>query len=246
MQGCFGFGLKLPTRENDLIVPPPAYLLLPFYVDQDAGWKNSWSSFAKLDQFANWKKDLAEYHAGIKPNEYYRAKGTLEVLTEKLQPLAESGATLRSILLELEERLNGATFDVDIEEYRQEVRELLVLGEKLKQREEQLRDELVKHYSAKTVIEAQIHIANSTLNELQADIEYVAKHELENHVDCPMCGTTYANSFEDRLAIAQDEDRCHELLSQLRDDLTATDKMIEGTNELFTKARLNSPGSQRS
>ncbi len=52
-----------------------------------------------------------------------------------------------------------------------------------------------------------------------------------------MCGTTYANSFEDRLAIAQDEDRCHELLSQLRDDLTATDKMIEGTNELFTKAK---------
>ena len=149
----FGFGLKLPTRQNDLIVPPPAYLLLPFYVDQDAGWKNSWSSFAKLDQFANWKKDLAEYHAGIKPNEYYRAKGTLEVLTEKLQPLADKRTTLRSILLELEERLKGATFDVDIEEYRQEVRELLVLGEKLKQREEQLRDELVKHYSAKTVIE---------------------------------------------------------------------------------------------
>jgi hypothetical protein len=140
----FGFGLRLPNRQNDLIVPPPAYLLLPFYVDQDAGWKNNWSSFAKLDQFANWKKDLAEFHAGIRPNEYYRAKGKLEVLSELLKTPTDKQATLKAILLGLEERLKSTSFDIDIEAYQQDVKELLVIAEKIKRREEKLREELVR------------------------------------------------------------------------------------------------------
>jgi uncharacterized Zn finger protein (UPF0148 family) len=234
---AFGFGLKLPTRKNDLIVPPPAYLLLPFYIDQDAGWKNSWASFAKLDQFANWKKDLAEYHAGIRPNEYYRAKGTLEVLGEKLKPLSDRRSTLGTILLGLEERLKGTSFDIDIEAYQQDVKELLIIGEKIKRREEKLRDELVRHYSAKSVTEAQIVIANDTINDLLEDIDYIAAHEMEDHVDCPMCGAVYENTFEERLAVAQDEDRCHELLSQLREDLSSTTKQIEETNRRFIEAK---------
>jgi hypothetical protein len=233
----FGFGLKLPTRQNDLIVPPPAYLLLPFYVDQDAGWKNSWASFAKLDQFANWKKDLAEYYAGIRPNAYYRAKGTLEVLNERLKPLTDRQATLQTILLGLEERLKSTSFDIDIEAYQQDVKELLVIAEKIKRREEKLRDDLVRHYSARTVIEAQIVIANHTIDDLQEDIEYISRHETEDHVDCPMCGAVYKNTFEERLAVAQDEDRCHELLSQLREDLSATSKKIGETNRHFVDAK---------
>jgi hypothetical protein len=87
------------------------------------------------------------------------------------------------------------------------------------------------------VIEAQIVIANNTINDLQEDIEYISKHEIEDHVDCPMCGAVYKNTFEERLAVAQDEDRCHELLSQLRDDLSDTTKKIEQTNRHFVEAK---------
>ncbi len=143
-----GFGLKLPTRQNDLITPPPAYLLLPFYIDQDAGWKSSWSSFARLDQFANWKKDLAEYHVGIRPNEYYWAKGKRDALNERLAPLVAKQGTLKSILMDLEEKLRAVTFDIDIEAYQSDVKELLVICDGIKKREEELRDQLTRHYSS--------------------------------------------------------------------------------------------------
>ena len=34
----FDFNLKLSDRDGNLVTPPPAYLMLPFYIDQDKGW----------------------------------------------------------------------------------------------------------------------------------------------------------------------------------------------------------------
>src|SRR4051812_37545291 len=47
------FELTLQTRQGDLIVPPPAFLFLPFYVDQDVSWSGNWNSFANLQMFNN-------------------------------------------------------------------------------------------------------------------------------------------------------------------------------------------------
>ena len=235
-----GFGLKLPTRQNDLITPPPAYLLLPFYIDQDAGWKSSWSSFARLDQFAHWKKDLAEYHVGIRPNEYYQAKGQRDALDERLQPLVAKQGTLKVILLDLEEKLRAVTFDIDIEAYQNDVKELLVICDGIKKREEELRDQLTRHYSSKTVIETQITIAKNTLGSLKADLSYIEKSLAFDYVDCPMCGAVYENSFEERLAIAQDEDRLYDLLSQLETELIAVEKRIEVTSDKFINTKTES------
>jgi hypothetical protein len=68
------FGLTLSDRKGDLQVPPPAYLFLPFYIDQDVSWVENWSSFANLQMFSGYRKDVANFHAGLRPNEYYQAK----------------------------------------------------------------------------------------------------------------------------------------------------------------------------
>jgi hypothetical protein len=68
------FGLTLPDRGGELIIPPPAFLFLPFYVDQDVSWVGNWNSFASLQMFSNYRKDVASFHAGLRPNEYYQAK----------------------------------------------------------------------------------------------------------------------------------------------------------------------------
>jgi len=54
----FGFKLRLADRNGNMLVPPPAFQLLPFYIDQDLGWREPWASFDQLGQFRDWKRDL--------------------------------------------------------------------------------------------------------------------------------------------------------------------------------------------
>lgn len=41
----FDFKPLFQSHNRGFIIPPPAYLLLPFYVDQDESWTKSWASF---------------------------------------------------------------------------------------------------------------------------------------------------------------------------------------------------------
>jgi hypothetical protein len=47
------FGIKLTDNQGELITPPPAYLLLPYYFDQDASWTDNWRGFTRLQQIKN-------------------------------------------------------------------------------------------------------------------------------------------------------------------------------------------------
>lgn len=96
------------------------------WVDSGAnGWGKSLESFAQLTQFADFKKDLLEFHTGISPNEYYELgadKRSLQVSQETLE-------TDRRIVDKAIERLNlGASFEgleLSIEGHEQEIEQLL-------------------------------------------------------------------------------------------------------------------------
>src|ERR1035438_876806 len=60
----FDFKLVLSARDQRAQIPPPAFLYLPFYVDQDASWQAPWKGFARLMQYTGWTAAVAEYHAG--------------------------------------------------------------------------------------------------------------------------------------------------------------------------------------
>ena len=115
------FKLRLPTHKGDIAVPPPAYLFLPFYCDQDKGWNSTWSSFDKLTQFPNWRKELIPYHAGLRASRYYTA---LEELAQANSQLSEPKAE-RTALISLKERRDGETIvdaEIDPELFRKESR----------------------------------------------------------------------------------------------------------------------------
>jgi hypothetical protein len=67
----FDFKLVLSARDQSPQTPPPAFLYLPFYVDQDASWQAPWKGFARLMQYTGWTSAVAEYHTGARDNYYY-------------------------------------------------------------------------------------------------------------------------------------------------------------------------------
>ena len=106
------------------------------------------------------------------------------------------------MLRDLEEKLKVAVFSIDVDAYREEVKELLVLCDRLKKQEEKVKEELVTLYNHKTVVESQIAITRSTLTEINKDYAYATNVISEEHVECPTCGHDYGNSFAERFTIA--------------------------------------------
>lgn len=222
----FGFELRLVTRQDELVVPPPAYFFLPFYVDQDKSWGDTWSGFASLSMFPGYKRILAEYHTGIKPNEYYKARGEHGAVKATLKEPSARLELLEKLLLNIEERMRVAVFDIDIDNYRKEIEELLGLCAGLRAREEELKQGLVRLHNEKTQTELQIAIAKATLSDLREDFQFVSQEVTESSVTCPTCGQHYDNSFLSRFSLARDENRCDELLVELHDDLAEVDKQL--------------------
>jgi hypothetical protein len=214
----FNFHLEL---TNSSTMEPgqatPAFLFLPFYADQDASWVDNWDSFESLRQYKTYRPAIAQFHTGIKPNEYYIAKNRKALAESELVQVRQERTVINRVLERIEQ-IAGTQFDMSIQNYEREIDLLLQQCNKLQQAELVLRDELITLENRRYVIERQIGITELAAKELGKDFEF-ASEKLGDEIECPTCGAEYHNSFAERFGIAQDEDQMRALLVQLNDEL---------------------------
>jgi predicted nucleic acid-binding Zn-ribbon protein len=216
----FDFHLQLTnasTKQPEQATP--ALLFLPFYFDQDSSWVENWNGFARLKQFTHYRKAIAEFHTGLKPNAYYQAKARKAVAEDNRDTLRHDRNVVKRVLDKIEQLLKNAHFDIDITSYQLEIDLLLEKCNELRKDEDRIKDEMVRLDNRRRSIERQIHITHEAANELEKDFTYAAD-TLDDEVECPICGAHYENSFAERFKIAADED-------QLRVALTEMDQELE-------------------
>lgn len=208
------FELILTDRESEAIIPPPAFWLLPFYTDQDKGWKDSWCSFANLGQFKDFKSRVAEYHIGLRSNLYYRISADISrARSDMEQPKLQEKALLRAID-QVRTRLSKLSVDFDIERFQAEVAELVLVVGALADEEERYRRKVGDLSSQRTFYTHQLDIAHRTLRELTDD--YRVAKEQPHEVECPTCGATYHNSVAERFEIALDAHECQRIVTDVQ------------------------------
>ena len=227
------FKLQLLSRENELTIPPPAYFFLPYYVDQDKGWNDNWASFSNLSQFGDYRRSVAEYHAGVRPNEYYVAKGALKIVEAALEEVNRELRIVGDVRKRMQGSIKPAEFNVSLEEFRTEVDQLLKECQGLLELEQELKGQMEKKASAVAQLEAQIHIVLHALNEVSADFKFVTEALENESVDCPTCGAQYSNSFVERFEIAKDEERLQTLALKLKAELQNAGIELSGVRKLF-------------
>jgi hypothetical protein len=236
LASIWDFKLTLSSRTSDAVAPPPAFYFLPFYIDQDGGWNQTWSSFDRLRQFSNWKKDVAEYHTGIFPNDFYVAKATKGNLESKLQePLARQ-RLLQQLSRELDRRYQDVGFSVDFTEFQLVIGELLKRAETVKHLQDAYRTKLVGLRSSRDEVVAQQAIVKRTRSELARDYEFAT--ELDDDVSCPTCGTLYHNGVAERFGLSHDESQCTTMLAELKSSLDSIDAEIALENANLAEARI--------
>lgn len=241
----FNFHLRLLSQSGEEQQAAPAFLFLPFYVDQDQGWTGSWRSFDRLRQFKNYKRDVAYFHTGIRPSEFYVAKTRLAMLRRELDPLQQKRQLLKKLLTDVETRIAAVDFSIDIEQYRSEIEVLLKRCNELLLVEEKLKRELSESFVVVGQLDQQIEVARHALGEIRQDRKFAGQQA--DAIECPVCHAEYTNGFADRFHIAVDEDQCQTLLDQLqverdeafaesqrvRAQATETQAMIEGINKVL-------------
>lgn len=245
----FKFRLTMLDRSGIPRVPPPAYLFLPFYIDQDHGWSRNWSSFERLSQFKNFRKDVVYYHTGMRPNEWYVLNTQAKALEAQRQEPLERERVLQSVMHRFESQLSNADFDFDLSAYKKEINRLLRRCEELGQAERQYKERLVELETERIRLTAQRDIVIQARRELDAD--YLYAHQLDDDsVDCPLCGTNFSNDIGERFAIAQDEDRCVGLLQEIEERLGGIEDKISRHHASLTEfgnelKRVNSVLSEK-
>lgn len=236
LSNLLNYKIKLNNRSNEPIIPPPAYFFLPFYIDQDVSWKENWGAFEGLSQLTNWKKNIIEYHTGIRPNKYYEIKAKVEVLQKQTKDIESKKGISQNVLNKLLEQFQNEMVDIDINVFKKEIDEMIFNYKALKNKGDKLKDKIVTLKSQKIQLENQLEVINKTIQELKKDYKYSL--ELMDTVDCPTCGHTYENNFSERFSIAKDEDECQDLAIQLKQETKELEDTIAKEYEYYNENNI--------
>lgn len=235
----FNFKLKLVHNQSgEMRTPFASHYFLPFYIDQDSGWKKNWNSFDRLNAFEQWKRDLIDYHTGIKPNEYYELKAKKALKIDEKQ---EKAAELSVIEKMYQRNLNNdlrTEVNPDVYAFKNDINELIEKLNEIKNKENRYKAKVMDLYNKRALLDHQISLADKTRKELVKDFEFA--EQLDEEIPCPTCGTIHKNSFTERYIIAQDENRCYELMLDLKLQKDYVEKDIKQEQE-----ELNGYANQR-
>ncbi|MCA1403046.1 hypothetical protein I6F26_00295 [Ensifer sp. IC3342] len=197
----FEFKLEMAEKNGDAVTPPPAYLVAPFYVDQDGGWKDPWKSFDDFYLPAS-AKTLADYHSGIRPDEYYTAKAELAKERIILAALDTGVETLREAVSQIQE-IEGTSPTYDLQEFQSEIDDLVAESNRLLQAQASHRRIVSDLHEEAHLLSSEANLLLETLREMRGEFELASV--LPREVECPTCGQEYQNSLADRFALIADE-----------------------------------------
>lgn len=219
------FGLVLPNKSGVTETPPPAYMFMPFYIDQDSGWKQSLESFDIRGQYKNPRKPIIEFHSGIRPNRYYELQAKKTAVQLEITELGRDRQVLEKAVakLDLQPAFTGTEF-TELE-HRKSVDRLLVELRDLRATRLKSAAELADLVDERELVREQVRIARLAMEEMGKDYVYASKAEAE--IFCPTCGTVHDNDFTHKFSILDDREACAQFLRDQYDRLIDIQKRAE-------------------
>lgn len=226
------FELTLATRQNELLIPPPAFLFLPFYIDQDSSWVGNWNSFSNLQMFPNYRKDVANFHAGLRPNEYYQAKALKAASDRAREELKVERRALDRASKRLRSTRTHVHFDISPDQFVEQIDALVTECRGLQIEQDKAQRVLSELNSKRAILQEQAAIAENALADLDADYEFLRRAS-EDEIICPTCGTVHSNDFANKFSLISDVDTCRGFLIEVRREIEAVDVQISDEKERF-------------
>lgn len=220
------FHIELKPKSGKAATPPPAFCFLPFYVDQDKGWNETWASFSGLAMIPRYHRDIAEFHTGIKPSEYYKAKIERDENSGKRYDLAQEREALQKAKKRFTDKRTTIGIALDVGAFQDRINALLTEQNAIQSLYDDARTEISELQALRAASQEEVEISARVLAELDKDIKFTAKLT-ENEIVCPTCSTVHENDFANRFGLTNDADACRIILVEARAQVFVLDKRIE-------------------
>ena len=184
----------LKNREKEILLAPPAFLFVPYYLDQDMSWKQSQESFINMGQFEKMSKnDLYYYHLGILSDEYFDINNKLKNSNQKLNNIKAELKNKDAIYLELKKELKSEVV-VNLNELEIELRNLRNILSEKNENLENLKTKIYEKENEKIALQILIENINETLKKITKEGQIKTKH-----IICPNCKYEYDVNLKDEV-----------------------------------------------
>lgn len=234
-----GFDVELERQANgQLGVAGPAFYFLPFYIDQDAGWSVSWSSFVGLRQFSNYRRLMIDYHLGVRPQSYYDAKKREIQLHEQFSKVESERLSMEAARSSVEKRKSRVQVDLDPAAFRTELEALIDHYNSIYTQQQGVLSVLKDVRNERNTVDTELQVLNRAISELDADYRFTESPDTPDVVGCPTCGTEFCNSFVERFGILDDIDHCYSLVDQWRKKRNGVTARLKHVEEEYAQVSL--------
>jgi len=227
----FDFKLELTYKNGDRQKALPAFLLMPFYIDQDSGWIKYFNSFKRTEAYKSWKADLIDYYVGKKSPEYFPIKTQKLILEKNLGMMKSQYAVQQENLANFIENFSTEELEIPDETFNDEI---TVFEEKIKSLNEQKREIKERLFIVSNrirIINEQLNIVQRLSNELKLDYSFAAEITQSDNIECPTCGAEYENSLVNRFTLIDDHRKSVSIINELEKEKNELEQ--ENTNLQF-------------
>ena len=217
----FGLNVAYPSMNYSLSV---GSMLMPFYIDQEDGWSQPWSSFSDVGNEQE-KKNVMFLYTGAIDEQYYMSASRLTSLKAKYQKWEQDKATQDNFINLIKDRLETQDLGVTRDDFKEEIQTFVEKIRDLKNSQNKILEELQSLYYDKMFKESRITKLHENMKAIEDDFAYAL--EQPEILTCPVCGAQTKNTAIARLGMKLDKEDCRELILQYQLELDDIEKEIE-------------------
>lgn len=232
--GITGFSLALTDKNENNASADPSCFFLPFYINQDGSWGNTWNTFKNLSRFKTPVKAILDYFSQITPPEYYRAKSAKDSLSNVLAENDRELNALRRAKVKVAEAFPTVGPKISTADFENEIARLTLAINALNIEQESLRLAALKENELVSIVRREVAVAERTLADYRQDAQFMDRRGI-NDLICPICGAEHSESFLGTLEYVEDARALESTILHLK---SSEARLIEQVSK-STDARKN-------
>ena len=206
---------------------PVGCFFMPFYIDQDTGWQQPWTSFTQVGN-EQVKHNLMLYLTGVINYDYYNSRSHLNSLRSEARRWRSERTIQNNFIEIIKDKLQSKTISLTEEDFEQEIKEFVEKMQELKDKQNKILKSLEELHFDKMFKEGRIATLHANIKEIEQDFKYAIQHE--DSLLCPVCGAKTDNTALARLGMNIDKEESRELIVKYKIELAEIERRIETAN----------------
>lgn len=225
----FGLDLFYYSDQSQKKRLPVGCYFMPFYIDQDSGWQQPWSSFTQVGN-EQVKRNVMLYYTGVVNYDYYLSQSHLMALKTEHRKWKNEKNIQNNFISIIREKLQSKnTMSLTEEAFKEEIGVFVTKIQDLKEKQNKILKELEELYYDKLFKESRVASLHANIKAIEDDFNYAIQHE--DLLICPVCGAQTENSALARLGMNIDKEDSRELIVKYKMELDEIKCKIERANQ---------------